>query len=651
MKPFRNLPIQRKMLLMTLLVCGIGILVAIAALFTFQILTFRINFQRDTATLAAIIAENSTAALAFKDPKGAAEIVGSLQAKPTVVAASLVLPDGTVFARFGTPEDRAGISQFPPPGKFSFTGRHLLYTRAVELDQTRVGTLYLRSDYRQTFLKLLSIYALVTLSVFVTSIGVAVAFSGRIRRIITDPVLSLARIAQAVGQQKNYSLRVPTSSRGDELGLLTECFNEMLSRIQTQDTALSLSQQKLEALVHSIDGIVWECAPDSLQFTFVSRQAERLLGYKPEDWLNNPHFWEQKLHPQDAAKALQTGRDMIARRQPYSYEYRMIAADNRAVWIRESGVVLIENDRPAAVRGIFQDITAEKNAAEELDRLNKQLVETSRHAGMAEVATGVLHNVGNVLNSVNVSLTLVRDQLEKSEVGSLRKVADMLQSQAGEAATFLTTDPKGRLIPGFIIQLAKQLGQEHTRFREQHERLTRNVEHIKEIVAMQQNYANVSAIPEAISISSLVDDALQIHTTGLERHGVRIVREFFEVPPIIVDKHKVLQILVNLIHNAKYALDASGRADRRLTVSIARNGGERVKITVEDNGIGIPSENLTRIFSLGFTTRKGGHGFGLHSGANAAKEMGGTLKAHSEGPGKGAIFTLELPIPTGNANS
>ena len=117
-----------------------------------------------------------------------------------------------------------------------------------------------------------------------------------------------------------------------------------------------------------------------------------------------------------------------------------------------------------------------------------------------------------------------------------------------------------------------------------------------------------------------------------------------KVPPLTVDKHKVLQILVNLIHNAKYALDASGRADRLLTVGVSMNGGQRVKVTVADNGIGIPSENLTRIFSLGFTTRKGGHGFGLHSGANAAKEMGGILKVQSEGLGKGATFILELPL-------
>jgi signal transduction histidine kinase len=141
-----------------------------------------------------------------------------------------------------------------------------------------------------------------------------------------------------------------------------------------------------------------------------------------------------------------------------------------------------------------------------------------------------------------------------------------------------------------------------------------------------------------------MDDALQLNTAGLARHGISVVREYSEVPLLLLDKHKVLQILVNLVHNAKYALDESKNGEKRLTVGIHMNGDRRVKVTVADNGVGIPRENLTRIFSHGFTTRKTGHGFGLHSGANAAKEMGGQLTAQSEGAGRGATFTLELPL-------
>jgi signal transduction histidine kinase len=112
---------------------------------------------------------------------------------------------------------------------------------------------------------------------------------------------------------------------------------------------------------------------------------------------------------------------------------------------------------------------------------------------------------------------------------------------------------------------------------------------------------------------------------------------------IQTEKHRVLQILVNLIRNAKYALDDSKRTDKLLTIKLGRNGGDHIKIDVVDNGVGIPEENLTRIFGHGFTTRSNGHGFGLHSSALAIKELGGSLTAHSDGVGKGATFTLLLP--------
>jgi PAS domain S-box-containing protein len=640
------------MLVMTLIICGAVLFVATSALFTFQVLNFLSNFKRDTATLAAVIANNSTAALAFNDAQAGAEVVGSLQAKPTVVAASLVSPDGSLFAHFGKHADVKELSQFPPAGRFRFSGGYVLYTQPVELDRKRVGTLYLRANYRQTFLELLGFYSMVILGVMIVSFSLAVFLSGRLRRIITDPILALAETAQIVGEKQDYSVRATVYPRADELGRLTEAFNQMLSRIETQDHALKesrdaelkLSREKLRSLIDSIDGIVWERMPDMSQFTFVSRQAERILGYTPEEWLAQPMFWHEKLHPDDAAKAIATCQAMVARRQLYNHEYRMLAADGRSVWIHESGIVLNENDRPVAVRGILQDITEQKFAAAELDKLNRQLVETSRQAGMAEVATGVLHNVGNVLNSVNVSTDLIRQNLRHSEMASLVKLAKLLQDHQADLAPFLTSDPKGKLVPDFIILLAHHLHEEHRKLQNEHDQLARNIEHIKEIVAMQQNYARVSGFLEEVSIASLVEDALQIQTTGLQRHGVQVVRQYSNVPPLILDKHKALQILVNLVHNAKYALSESGRPDKLLTVGIGTNEGNRLKVTVNDNGIGIPPENLIRIFSHGFSTRKGGHGFGLHSGANAAKEMGGQLSVHSEGIGKGATFTLELPL-------
>jgi len=632
------------MLVMTLLICGAVLLVAIATLFAFQVLNFRSNFERDAATLAVVIADNSAAACSFGDDVAATGVLDSLTNKPTVVTAFLVLTNGSFLAYSGKAEFTNTLSQFPPAGGSRFTRGHLLVTQPVKWLGEQKGTLYLRSDYQRTFLALLGFYVFVILGILIVSISLAVFLSSRLGRTITDPVLQLAQTAKIVGEKKDYSVRAVVSSRGDELGRLAESFNEMLGRIESQDAALSLSQQRMAALIHSIDGIVWERMPDTFRFTFISRQSEDILGFAPQAWLDHPNFWEEKLHPQDAAKAVQTGHEMAARGQPYSYEYRMIAADGRTVWIRESGTVLVEKGQPVAMRGIFQDITRQKLDAEQLDKLNRKLMDTSRQAGMADVATGVLHNVGNVLNSVSVSATLVGDRLRASNIADLRQATAMLLGQNGRLAEFLTTDPKGKLIPEFLGTVADELASEQTELIAEMDSVGQHIEHIKEIVAMQQSYAKVSGAYENLDPAELVEDALRLNVAAFERHHIELVREFEENnPKVCVDRHKFLQILINLLRNAKHAMEDVSERERRMIIRVGMASSDRVKIVVSDNGIGVPLENLAKIFNHGFTTKKDGHGFGLHSGANAAKEMGGSLTAHSDGPGQGAEFTLELP--------
>jgi PAS domain S-box-containing protein len=643
MKPTRDRPLQQQMLVMTLLICGAVLCVAIAALFTFQVRNFRSNFQLDATTLAAVIANNSTAALTFDDAKVAKEVVDSLTNKATVVSACLVR-NGSPFVYYGNADYTNALSQFPSAQGYRFSGGHLLVTQPIECGVDQAGTLYLRLDYQRTFLALLRFYGLVVVGIIIVSIGLAAFLSSRLGRKITYPILHLARIAQVVGEKKDYSVRAVVGSRGDELGRLMESFNEMLSRIESQDAALSLSQQKMEALINSIDGIVWERTPDRTRFTFISRQSKDILGYEPQAWLDTPNFWEEKLEAQDAAKAIQTGHDLAARCQPYSYEYRMIAADGRTVWIRESGTVLVEKGEPVAMRGIFQDITRQKLDAQQLDKLNRQLMDTSRQAGMAEVATGVLHNVGNVLNSVSVSASLVGERLRRLKIDNLRRGTALLREQNGRLAEFLTTDPKGKVLPAYLATVADQLAGQQAKLIAQMDSVGQHVEHIKEIVAMQQSYAKVSGVYENLAAASLVEDALRMNAAAFDRHRIEVVREFADdPPPVRVDRHKVLQILINLLRNAKYAMDAQSGPVKRLVVRVGMASPDRVKITIGDNGVGIAPDHLTRIFNHGFTTKKDGHGFGLHSGANAAKEMGGTLTAHSDGLGQGAEFTLELP--------
>ncbi len=292
---------------------------------------------------------------------------------------------------------------------------------------------------------------------------------------------------------------------------------------------------------------------------------------------------------------------------------------------------------------IQRDVTERKAAEAALEATHRELQDASRLAGMAEVATNVLHNVGNVLNSVNISCSVILGKVKKSRVGSVAKTAQLLQSHSGDMAAFFNSDPAGKKLPEYIGKLAELLAEEQTAISEELESLSGNIDHIKDIVATQQNYARVSGVTEVIDIAELVEVSLRLCSEALDRHRVEVVREYGEVPSIAVEKAKVLQILVNLISNAKSSCNESGRSDSRITLRLMTDA-ETVRIAVIDNGLGIAPENLTRIFAHGFTTKPNGHGFGLHGSVLAAREMEGDLTLHSDGPGKGATFTFIIPL-------
>jgi signal transduction histidine kinase len=296
-------------------------------------------------------------------------------------------------------------------------------------------------------------------------------------------------------------------------------------------------------------------------------------------------------------------------------------------------------------QALEKEIEERKRMELENKSVHRELLEKSRQAGMAEIATNVLHNIGNVLNSVNVSASLVVDSVKQSKAASLAKVAAMMREHEHDLGTFITRDAKGRQLPVYLGQLSEQLLADQKAAVHELDLLVKNVGHIKDVVTMQQSYARVSGLKEMVSLADLVEDSLRMNEGTLNRQQVEIIRRFENVPPMNIEKHKVLQVLMNLIRNAKFACDESGREDKQITVRVA-DGDGRIKVSVSDNGIGIPPENLARIFNHGFTTRKDGHGFGLHSGALAAKEMGGTLTVHSDGISRGATFTLELPRTT-----
>ncbi|PWE45115.1 histidine kinase [Pseudomonas prosekii] len=282
----------------------------------------------------------------------------------------------------------------------------------------------------------------------------------------------------------------------------------------------------------------------------------------------------------------------------------------------------------------------------ELKDTQSELLDTARQAGMAEIATNVLHNVGNVLNSVNISADLVTRKLRNSKAQGLGKAMQLINQHPHDLGTFLDDDEKGKLLPGYLNQLVEAIALEHQGMADELAQLTKSVDHIKDIVSTQQSYAGASSLLEPLHISELLEDALRMNSGALTRHHVTVVKDYAEVPQVMGDKHRLLLILINLISNAKYAMSDLSNRPRQITLGVKIVDENLLQISVKDDGEGILEENMTRIFAHGFTTRKDGHGFGLHSCALAAIEMNGHLTAYSDGPGKGARFTLQIPLKT-----
>jgi signal transduction histidine kinase len=308
--------------------------------------------------------------------------------------------------------------------------------------------------------------------------------------------------------------------------------------------------------------------------------------------------------------------------------------------------VSIENATLYAELGRYRDHLEELVAerTRELKEAQQDLVNLSRRAGMAEIAAGVLHNVGNVMNSVNVGASVAREAVAELQVDAVLKVAELLGRNAQDLSAFLIQDDRGRKVPEYLGKLGAALAEKQRAILTNIDYMMEHLDHMKRIVSAQQSYAKSGGVVEGCSLAELVETALAINAVSLREKHIEVVREFEALPPVLLDRHGVLQILVNLVSNAKHALEERGGDSARvLRVAVRADGSRDVSIEVQDNGVGIAPEVIAKIFNHGFTTRRNGHGFGLHNSANAAQAMQGRLTAHSDGPGHGARFVLQLP--------
>jgi predicted ATPase/signal transduction histidine kinase len=287
--------------------------------------------------------------------------------------------------------------------------------------------------------------------------------------------------------------------------------------------------------------------------------------------------------------------------------------------------------------------------ARELRRAQAELLDTARRAGKAEIAAEVLHNAGNILNSINTSAGIVASKLRQFRVPKLAQTAALLQAHQQELGEFLVKDAAGRGLPAYLSSLAAAMQQDLELTLGEVGSMMASVEYLNEVVRTQQAYVGVSEAPEWSHLEDLLDDALRMNTPVLEPLRVRIIKEYQALPALLLQRSKVVHILTHLISNAASALSESGQEEKWLRLKLEKSGEQLLRIAVEDNGVGIAPENLELLFRPGFTTKEEGHGFGLHGSILTAKALGGSILAKSEGPGRGAVFTLELPLVNSRA--
>ena len=431
---------------------------------------------------------------------------------------------------------------------------------------------------------------------------------------------------------------------------ITRTNNELANlqrEVVCKNSELAAEQEKLKRSEHRYRSLS-ACSPLGIlemnadgRCLYTNPHWQVITGLTADESLDDG--WQRVLDPRDATTFLNEWNQALRKGLEFSREVRLVITSGEQRWAQvRSRSILAEHGEVVGQVSTVEEITERKQAETALENAHKDLVNLSRQAGMAEVAISVLHNVGNVLNSVSVASSCMADNLRRSKSGNLSKVVKLMNEHETDWGPFFTSNPKGKLLPGYLAQLAGHLAGEQSVLLTELAGLQTNIEHIKDIVTMQQSYVKVSGVSEILKVSDLVEDALRMSASILARNDIRIIKEFEEIPSQTVERNKALQIMINLVRNAEQACDESGHREKILTLRVT-NGRDCFRIAVSDNGIGIPVENLSRIFGQGFTTKKNGHGFGLHSSALAAKEMGGSLTVHSDGPGLGATFTLELP--------
>jgi NO-binding membrane sensor protein with MHYT domain len=418
-------------------------------------------------------------------------------------------------------------------------------------------------------------------------------------------------------------------------------------RLEQANAALQHGKNLLALATRAAGISSWELDINTQTTLWTENEIESLKA-AGIDSQKFPEAIRAMTHPEDVSVIADAVRSAVAEgREVCTYRFRVLTPAGATIHLQAHARIFFDAElNPVRILGVSWDVTEEMLQEERRRELQSQLREASRNAGMAEVATGVLHSVGNVLNSLGVSASLLQSRLRESRVGNVQRIATLLDSQGAGLSQFLEQDKRGQEIPRYLSQLGEHLNVENQSLLVEAEAIAAHVGHIRTIVAAQQTYARRGGITEPVDIAELVDNAIAMHFAMMA--DVTIERKYEPMPTVTLDRHKLLQILGNLLSNARHALRERTDGPRVLTLSIHTRARGWLVIEIRDSGSGISASALKRLFEFGFTTKTDGHGFGLHTSAILAQELGGHLAGHSDGPDCGAQFALRLPLQAMN---
>jgi PAS domain S-box-containing protein len=715
-------PIRQKITLVIMAITTLVLLLAFGALFYFQACALKQQATHELAVVGEITARECGAAVRFKDEGAAHQILSGLKTMPQVVSARLELANRQRLAFFGTPRDESEIKTAHLRSGFSIHGERILLAQPVMLGGIQEGTLCLLADLRATTSQLLKLYGSIFALVLGASLLVAFILSGQFLRVVTDPILRLADTAETVADHNDYSVRA-TKAYNDEVGVLTDAFNHMLDHIQSQDSKLRGSEEKLAQAQRIAHLGHWERDLDCDRIRW-SDETYRIFGLPPQESIIDFNQFEELIHPADRERVRQTITETLAGGPRYDVEYRIIQPDGEIRFVHSQGDVVKDNSgQPRHMFGTAQDITEQKRAEQalrEAEHKYRAIFENAIEGIFQSTPDGRFVSVNPALCRIfgydspeeliesvtDIEQTLYVDPKRREEFKQLieaqgsvelfeyevfrkdknklwlcensrvvrdsegkvsyyegtvediteRKRVEEVERASKAKSEFLSRMSHELRTPLNAILGFGQLLERQTPTPVQKNRITHILNAGRHLLNLINEILDIARVEsgrfelslEPVLVQQAVDEAIELIQPVAADRNIEIERFglFDGSPHILADRQRLKQVLLNLLSNAvKY-----NRVGGRVVIDLVPQASQRFRISVSDEGPGIPPDKRARLFSpfdrLGAeNSETQGTGLGLALSKRLTEAMGGSIG--EDELAMGACFWIEFSLVKG----